>query len=469
MKKYAAIITLLLILTLFTPAAANSGPVYWQGYPAAEMMTIEKETPLIVESEELVFDFSQQYTPTYNLAGKVTATYQMSNPTAEQQAVQMAFPFCGRLQMLDAAEIVIKVDAHELPFELYLGSRLDFADSGAAAAPSNSLTFQDILSAVSRQQYDADNFSAGEVGRLYRFMLSPTTEQNINFAVSFSYHAEEISILCHGFNGFEREGEKVRLTSWCAEPMQAAIFVLGGELDFTVQAYTDGELTDSTDLYTAEITVEAQQVKPYLLTLSRQQPGTTAITLLDETQVYNLYAEALDRQFTYNLGYCAAEELWAQAEQERMLVLLYTVEFPPQSVREVSVSYVTSGTMDKRETVSPQYSFTYLLKPAAHWRHFKNLQIRIITPPETPYVVNSSLPLKQTAEREYSAEFTALPADDLYFTLYAKEKITAADKAAVKIKRIFAYFPLSVLGLLLLSIMLRRIFTVKSNTGSRKY
>ena len=60
MKKYAAIITLLLILIIHA-AAANSGPAT-RGVPCKEMMTIEKRH-VIVESEELVF-FFKQYTPT---------------------------------------------------------------------------------------------------------------------------------------------------------------------------------------------------------------------------------------------------------------------------------------------------------------------------------------------------------------------------------------------------------------------
>ena len=62
MKKYlmGTVTAVMLILTLFMPVYANSGPVYWQGYPAAEMMSVEPDTPITVESEELVFDFSQQ-------------------------------------------------------------------------------------------------------------------------------------------------------------------------------------------------------------------------------------------------------------------------------------------------------------------------------------------------------------------------------------------------------------------------
>ncbi|HZK24549.1 MAG TPA: hypothetical protein VFC74_04100 [Oscillospiraceae bacterium] len=455
MTKYVmSIATVLLIFTLCTAVFANSGPVYWQGYPAAEMMSIATDTPLTVESEELVFDFSQKHTSSYALEGKVTATYQMSNPTSEQQAVQMAFPFVGQLRQLNLAEIVIKADAQQLPYELYLGSRAEFNSRVSATDVVPSFAFTNILSALSRQQYSAAHFSAEEIGRLYRFDVSPTTEQNINFVVTFNDNAENTKILINGFNGFAREAGKVRLSAWCSEPQQFEVFALGEELEFTMQAYTNGELSEKTDLYTAQVTTQEQQVKLYLVSLSQHHLNTEAAALLDDTQVYNLYAEELDQQFTQNLGVCALEELWALAEQERIMVLLYSLEFPPQRAQEISVSYKTSGTMDKRETVSPQYSFTYLLNPAAHWSEFKDLQIKIITSPEAPYLINSSLPLKQTADRQYSADFTGLPGQDLTFTLFAAEKVTLADKVAGRVNRTFGYITPISLGILLLLIIL---------------
>lgn len=457
MKKYAtSMITLLLILTLFRSAFANSGPVFWQGYPAAEMISVEELTPLTVESEELIFDFSQQEYISYALEGKVTATYQMFNPTNEQQKVQMAFPFVGQLRTLSPSEIVIEADTQKVPYEIYLSEKAAAAELTVNEA-NTGFTFTEVLSAITKQQYKAKCFAAGEVGRLYRFDVSPTTKQEINFAVTLNCHAANTKILNNGFNGIARDAGKVRLTAWCTEPQQLEIFVLGDEPEFTMQAYSNGELTEPTDLFAAQLTSQEQQLKTYLLSLSQSHLTTETAALLEESQLYNLYAAALDHQFTNNLGFCAADELWAQTEQERIMVLVYTLDFPAQSSREVSVSYLTSGTMDKRETVSPQYTFTYLLNPAAHWSQFKDLQIKIITPPEAPYVVNSSLALQQLAAGQYSGYFAALPEQDLTFTLYAAEKITVVDKVAGKINHTFGYFTPLVLGALLLLVMIRLI------------
>jgi len=80
-------------------------------------------------------------------------------------------------------------------------------------------------------------------------------------------------------------------------------------------------------------------------------------------------------------------------QYKRIFSIIYTVGFPANSEKEMSVSYNTSGTMDARETVKPLYSFDYILNPAKSWSDFKNLKVKIITPEEVPYVAESSIEL----------------------------------------------------------------------------
>ena len=92
MKKSTLYIILTLVV-LYLPAVvmANSGPTYWQGYPSSEIMLVKNNSPITVENEELVFDFSDYKGRSYTVDGKVTATYEMVNPTNKAQSVQMAF------------------------------------------------------------------------------------------------------------------------------------------------------------------------------------------------------------------------------------------------------------------------------------------------------------------------------------------------------------------------------------------
>jgi hypothetical protein len=99
-----------------------------------------------------------------------------------------------------------------------------------------------------------------------------------------------------------------------------------------------------------------------------------------------------------------------------------------ETSREISVSYLSTGTMDKRETTTPKYTFSYLLSPASLWNGFNNLDMEIRTSETEPYLLESTLGFENTADRNYTASFEALPDKDLVFTVYKSEKVTLSDR-----------------------------------------
>lgn len=178
--------------------------------------------------------------------------------------------------------------------------------------------------------------------------------------------------------------------------------------------------------------------------------------MFSNSQLYNVYAKALDRQLAS--GFTSGEDLLGLENNQRILTLVYTVEFPANSKKEVSVSYKTSGTMDRRETTEPLYTFDYILNPAENWKDFKNLHIEIIPPQEAPHIIKSSIQFTKGENNAYIATLNELPEDDLSFTLYAHEKITLLDKIEGKLHRSFGYFVL--LGIYALPIMIIGIIIV---------
>ncbi|NLZ39091.1 MAG: hypothetical protein GX893_05725 [Firmicutes bacterium] len=456
MKKIIRIIALILLLMLTSsaPVYANSAPVYWQGYPAAEMMSIDPDTPIIVESEELIFDFSQQRGFSYALEGKVTATYQMFNPTPEMQIVQMAFPFVGTLAQLNTDEIVIAAEKEKLSYEIYLGEQFRQARYSSAGEERMPFTFSGIVETLTTQTYQAQNFAENEQGKLYLFTITPTAEQEIIFALDFTFDPQQTKILTKGFNRYERDGNKIRIAARCHLQTQLEVLVLGKDLEFKSAAYADGELSKETNLYKEQKLVQTVKLKQYLLSLAQDKISVQDKELFATSQLYNLFAKFLDQYFTQNPGYCSVDDLDAASNSNFIVALVYLVEFMPQERKEVSIGFQTVGTMDKRETTIPQYSYFYLLNPASHWKDFKNLSIKVLTPEEAPFVVNSSLTLKQTGERVYTAKLPHLPNGDFSFTLYAKEKITVADKVAGKVNHIFGYFTPLLPGILAIAMII---------------
>jgi len=49
------------------------------------------------------------------------------------------------------------------------------------------------------------------------------------------------------------------------------------------------------------------------------------------TQLFNLYAKALEESFEHNEGYTSVDNLLSNGNYMRIITFLYTVEFPPNS------------------------------------------------------------------------------------------------------------------------------------------
>lgn len=454
MRRLITYILLCALILLSTPGVyANSGPVFWQGYPSADIVSVAENSPIAVERENLVFDFSGgDGFPGYTVSGRVAATYTMSNQIGEAQSVQMAFPFVGKVDGLAAADTIITADGSTLPYEVYIGDVVRSHGKPQQKEKQEGFDFAGIVSTITDKTYQAENFAEHEKGRLYTIEVKPAAGQRINFAVDFYFDQEKTKVLVNGFNRYERDGRHVRIAAWCYEPEALEIYVLGQDIKLEASGYTDGGLAERTELFTHHIATQEAELKPYLLELVRKDRERKHAEMIAETQLYNLYAKALDQQFEQNIGFATKEDLIAQDHSDRILTLVYTVDFPANSKKEVSVNYRTSGTMDRTQAANPLYTFDYILNPAENWNSFKNLDIRVIPPQEAPYIVTSSIEFARGEDGVYTAALAELQADDLSFTLYADEKVTLWDRTQGKLQKSFGYFTPIMMGVTMIMI-----------------
>jgi hypothetical protein len=462
MKKLNKSILLTIVIFSFsTIIFANSGPVFWQGYPASDIMSIKANSPITVKNEKLVFDFSNYDESDYTISGKVRAAYSMANPTKETQLVQMAFPFVGTLYALSPESVVITADNIILPYDLYLGDVVDIRGNPRYEKDTN-FDFANILNAITEEAYKAEGFEDSEKGKLYTIEVKPNANEIVNFVVSFN--GNRTKVLANGFNSYERNNDIIKSTALCDKPTTLEVFVLGEDIGIFTNTYIAGKAKGKTDLLTCQISTQEVEFKSYFMDYIKSHTNASLRGMTSDTQLYNLYAKALDRCFKANMGYSSEYDLMAQGDYKRIMTLVYTVEFPKDSEKEISVSYNTSGTMDKTETAKPLYSFDYILNPATNWRDFKNLNIEIITPKQAPYIVKSSVDLIKGENKLYTATLTDLPAEDLSFTLYADEKITLLDKAAGNLQNSFEYFaPFEIVASVLLLGIIIIVIIVKRN------
>lgn len=467
-KKYLIfILSLILILLFNTIAYANSAPTYWIGFPSTGMMAVDKNTPIRVLEENLLFDFTEEVDNTYSPKAKVNATYEMENTSSEIISVEMAFPFIQRFSELSLADINITADDEVIPYNVYLGDTVQESGYPFQQPKNIDYNIDNILHSITEKKYMANNFSEDELGKLYKFNVS-SNDDNINFAVSFNFNRENTKIILNGFNRFERDDENnyIRIASGVRGDTPTEVYVLGNDINFDIKGYTNGSLEEETDKFECELITEEISVETYLKELAdyylKEYDSNDKMTHrnISEVQIYNLYAESLDTYLDKNLGVCTEDDIRSQTRLNRIITLVYKVDFPQNSTKEVNVSYKTNGTMDRRKTVEPQFTYDYILNPARNWKEFKNLNIKIITPTKTPYIIDSSLELKNVENNIYTAYLEELPQEDFSFTLYSKEKVTVSDRVHGYLNRTFGYFLPIVIGFVVIVVLIILIFVV---------
>lgn len=90
------------------PVYGNSAPSFWEGFPYSEVLSVQQDSPITVESEQLTFDFSgDRDGDNWAPVAKVLADYRMTNPTEDTLSVQMAFPFVARLSTLSVSDVAV--------------------------------------------------------------------------------------------------------------------------------------------------------------------------------------------------------------------------------------------------------------------------------------------------------------------------------------------------------------------------
>ena len=92
-----------------------------------------------------------------------------------------------------------------------------------------------------------------------------------------------------------------------------------------INAYTDGELKEGTDLFTYKISAKEVELTPYLLERMKNNPyrnknDMISDDMISDVQLYNMYAKALDEYITHNMGYVSTIQ-WIKITTNEFLPL----------------------------------------------------------------------------------------------------------------------------------------------------
>ena len=454
MKKLICF-TISVIILGAAPVYANSAPSYWKAFPYSDVLIVEEDSPITVDREHLTFDFSGTYDhgDYQSPVGKVLAEYQMENPGDGTLSVQMAFPFAANLSNLSTSDIAVRADGTAVPYEIFI----DPERINDTVYPGESFHYDyGSVGDISNREWALPGFDLDSRAKLYRFAVSGGEEDRLSLEVRFNADSRQTLLIGDGFNGASYSPEDgYKLHYRIRDNTAPEIIALGREPEFSWEVLTDEGKTAETDRYQLEIFQDSVKPKEYLLNvLSENLKEETAAAIAD-TQLLNPCLYEIWKE-NRDAGYAMISEVLPAAFSDRIFTLVYQVEFPPESSRSISVGYLTEGSMDRRETLSPKYSYTYLLSPAKNWADFGSLDIEIITPRTAPYVIESSPALAKDGENRYSGHFDGLPESELTFTLYENEKVTLIDKTKKKISEssylLFFLWPVFLIILAVISV-----------------
>lgn len=465
MKRIRNIHLIVFILVITTLGYANSGPSFWQGKQSSEILTIDGDTPIKVEEENLIFDFTEEDYRDYSLSARVTANYTMSNDTEKDENIQMAFPFISSMAEFNPRDVVIEVDNEEIDFQVFLGDMLYRQNKSSPGDDVEDMKFdfESIAKSISKLEYIPQNYNLDDMGTLYKYHVVSTGEDGVNIGIEHVNEENKSKIMTKGFNGYQMIDGVESFVSRNIIENELQVFVIGEDVDLEFKAYSDVDLENETDRYSLDTNIEKVSIRDYLMdAVEIFEKDIQYLDHLGDNQTFNLFTKQLDENIERNIVNLDIENYLSIDRMDMFLVLIYEVDFPGQSIRDVSVSYSSTGTMDRTESIEPIYTFAYILNPAKNWKTFKDLNIEIRPPDENPYIIQSSLELSRQEDGKYMGSFESLPDEDLFFSLYYNEEITRMDKIKGYFSKnlYFVYLIVQILLVAFIVFIIKKIYNI---------
>ena len=399
---------------------ANSTPVRLDRDPVFEITPLV-DTPLVVARERLTFAVGSS-----SSEALVTASYQLLNPGNESLTVPMIFPAISESEPLFSPRITLNGEG--LDYELFLAGSASvqnyFANPESFGAQVN-VDF--ILSALSEPVYAPASFSPIDQAVLYEISLGGQVDRQST--LGFEFDAQKTKVLSFSHQGYtgsqSQSGWKVEFSRYVDQltPGEAMSVLIIGEDNLTDVAVSSGD-----SLTKRAVTVE-HYLKEQLRNAETQSPG------LDSRNIDNLYSAILReldgtwRQLAS--GFDAArpfdDVLNSVLSRNNISAFLFTAEFAPDSTNALIVSYPVRATIDRSSSNDYVNTFAYILGPAANFADFGVLDIEIDLNEHSPYILESSIPLKANGAGRYLATLEGLPEVDLVFSTYTKPEISLLD------------------------------------------
>ena len=465
MKIFKLILSVVLIsLGVQTTIFANSAPVYWKGYASYESMVIDENTEVEILHEDLTFDFTEGI---YDNHGIVTAKYMMHNTSNQQQTIKMAFPFLLGFNEIQTNQIFVTQNEKNVPTKIYLTNMPISVKDEESYHYEIDYTFENIASSIKNGYIESEFIKADTPCKRYTFKQSASDKENnrSKFAFSVNIKSDKTKIVIENFSNYNDSEDEYIGTFECEEGYESiSILVFGDDIDFKVTGYFDSKGKEVTKDFSHQIVEEELDPINELKNLAKERIYDNELKEDEHfvSQVYNQMIRQIDAEF----GNRSSQLEYYNFDSE-IAVIYYEVEFLPDETIPVSVSYITQGSMNRKETETPLYQYLYLFEPAKYWKDFGDIDISVRTSKEVPFLVESSLKFTKYVENMYSYYSENLPLEPLEFSLHDEETVDRMSSFEVYMERSFPYI-LVIISPFLIIICAPLIFVICKKTIKNK-
>lgn len=428
----ALIFILLNFYLLSSVVFGNSAPILIEESPGFSIAPMDNSSIAIIK-EYLEFDI---FADKGDFA-KVTASYEMLNTSDVFIKQNMIFPYITSPRDTYKDRANISVNGNPIQYQTIRLTDLPETNFNSMQYKDKSnkelaslINIDNIIDMVnSNNSYESKNFRLQDPVRVYTLHM-PIEKEPHRAEVTFESVNLESQILLHyNFNSFSLNNDGTgKLGTWSSMessnlPQEKSYIAIMGNIEEQV------EITSLTD---HKITVEDTILVDFLKEVISESEGMyhnsdlqNDVYDIEERELIEYISEEIDTRIGRKESFFSldGDGISAFYNSTYLAAFIYSVDFAPKDIVNVTVEYEMQATIDRRKTREFSNMFLYLLNPASRWKDFGDLNIKVIPSEEQPYIIGSSLPLvRDNTTSIYTGEFDGLPNDDFYFITYMTEE-----------------------------------------------
>lgn len=422
------IIILSLVCNFSGKVSGNSGPTSWQGTSGAELLSIDEDTPIEVNEENLVFDFREIVDEGYTISSWITASYEMHNTSEEIENSMMTFPMMS-YNSINSEDIQISVDGEKVQYELHPHSIYEDEDR----------KFSNIVGNIQSDYRNDTIFNGSTDGKIWTFDLLTSSNDYQEITLDLIFDPSKTQLLTDGFNSGHYEYGHVVIGADLKEGDQAFVYFKGEK---PVMILSENASIREDDM--SFMDYYHTYIIPRINRGNQNVAGENLTNQYNDVSLFNMLAERL-QIYVYNQSSIVdIEDLVAILQGEQIVSANYQVAFEPGQIRTVEVSYKVKASMKNKAYGGKEdadYTFEYFLSPASSWLEFGRLNVEVLMD-DVLWTLEDSSMILETNELGYRQTFQGLPEGDLFITLTRQQATSPIVKNsdAIELKELVTFF-----------------------------